>query len=184
MAAEWQEELKNNTRLRMGLWAILSIVGLYFFLVLDDYQKTLISEFQTQETELGHLQAIFSDTAWKTRSKQTQKALLPLDEKLWPANSQGLAQADMQAWLNESIKLAKLKKTRIEVENPVPLENNADIWQISAKISAQFDLKGMYYLLYRIGIHKKWSRIEQLNIRRGKKSRFTMTVLAYFRAPL
>ncbi|MDM8547259.1 hypothetical protein QUF61_12250 [Candidatus Venteria ishoeyi] len=180
---ELLEELRNNTRLRLGIWLILAILLLYGLLKLGKVQQTLQTEYQQAAQQHIQLQDIHEQTFWLERAKQARALRVEVEDKLWQSASKGLAQADLQAWLNRWIKISKLSKPKLNVESAFVLPEQSNIWQVSAQLNAEFDAKALQLLLNKIAENPQWLVVERLDIQNNqRKPRFKLSVKAFFQA--
>lgn len=177
------QELRTNVRLRLGLWLIAAILGLYGILIMDDYRQKLITDYQNQATRFMQLQSVINETQWETRVEQLRALKIPLEEKLWKATSKGLAQANLQTWLDIQAKAAKLEIYRLTVEEPIETSEKPALWQISAQMDGVFVSQGVETLLQLFSQHSQWVIVERLDIQAPPNGRFTLVVTVYFQAP-
>jgi len=133
-------ELRKNTRLRAGLWLIVAISISYLVLLLNDYQVKLQQEHQSASTRLNQLQTITSQTQWLERAAQAQALRSQLQVKFWQANTQGLAQATFQKWLDTEMKRAKLiKKAYLRIKSVLEMPNDTNAWKVTATSTVHCD---------------------------------------------
>jgi len=178
-------ELRKNTRLRAGLWLIVAISISYLVLLLNDYQVKLQQEHQSASTRLNQLQTITSQTQWLERAAQAQALRSQLQVKFWQANTQGLAQATFQKWLDTEMKRAKLiKKAYLRIKSVLEMPNDTNAWKVTARIDAPFTQRSLNRLLFAIAQHPLFIVTERLEIRHSRTPRFTLIVSAYFKAPV
>ncbi|WP_353572297.1 hypothetical protein [Candidatus Albibeggiatoa sp. nov. BB20] len=180
---ELLSELKKNTRLRMGLWSIIGIVGFYCLLLLNDYSVELQGQYQAKVSHLVRLQDVTSQDEWIQRAEYAQSAKLSLENKLWTAASKGLAQADFQAWLTGQVNAAKIQKNKMIVEEAKDASRQANIWLVVAKLEGIFEAEALERLLLNLAQHPKWVVIDSFEVRQSNRSpRFTLLVSVYFQA--
>ena len=178
-------ELRKNTRLRAGLWLIVAISISYLVLLLNDYQVKLQQEHQSASTRLNQLQTITSQTQWLERAAQAQALRSQLQVKFWQANTQGLAQATFQKWLDTEMKRAKMiKKAYLRIKSVLEMPNDTNAWKVTARIDAPFTQRSLNRLLFAIAQHPLFIVTERLEIRHSRTPRFTLIVSAYFKAPV
>jgi hypothetical protein len=177
------QELRTNVRLRLGLWLIAAIIGLYGILTLDDYRKKLIKDYQSQSNHFMQLQSVINETQWGARVEQIRALKIPLEEKLWKATSKGLAQANLQTWLDMQAKAAKLEIHRLTVEEPIETKEKPALWQVSAQMDGVFVSQGLETLLQIFSQHSQWVIIDRLDIQAPPNGRFTLVVTVYFQVP-
>ncbi len=175
-------ELRQNFRLRLGVWVILALTMSYVVLVLNDYRKHLQQDYQEALTRLHQLHLIAKQTQWSQRAKQAQELRGQLEARLWQANSKGLAQAMIQSWLQEEVYFARIEEPRSQVETAQVVPKHPQLWQVTAKLDGIFVPKRLQSLLSTIGQSRQLVIIERLDIRYSNTSRFTLVFSAYFAA--
>ncbi|ALG67807.1 hypothetical protein [Beggiatoa leptomitoformis] len=174
-------ELQNNIRLRLGLWFILFILSAYGLLLLNDYRYKVMGEYTEANKRLAQLQSITQQQYWLERKQQVQTLRLDTESHLWLANSKGLAQANVQAWLSNQLKVAGIKEPRIKAEAAIDATQTAlNLWQVTAQVEAPFSVNSVNTLLLAITQNPQWLIIERFEIRSGQSMRFTLVVTAYF----
>ncbi|MCV6638521.1 hypothetical protein [Candidatus Albibeggiatoa sp. nov. NOAA] len=180
---ELLSELKKNTRLRVGLWLIIAIIGFYSLLLLNDYAVALQGQYQSKVTHLARLQDVTSQDEWIQRAEHAKSAKITLENKLWTAASKGLAQADFQAWLDGQIKAAKIQKTKMIVEEAKDAPRQNNIWLVTAKLDGIFEATALERLLLNFSQHSQWVVIDSFEVRQSNRSpRFTLLMSVYFQA--
>jgi len=174
-------ELKQNTRLRIGVWLILAILAGYGLMLLDEERQSLAKEHESKLGHLTRLKGVVSQTQWTQRIQQINQVKVFFEEKLWRANTKGLAEADVQSWLDFRTK--KLENSRVKVENAVDMDNQSNLWMVSADVRADFTPKAFQQLLYNLYFNQ-WLVVERSNVsNKGNKPRFSVGVRVYFQKP-
>lgn len=173
-------ELRHNTRLRMGIWLIAALLLSYFVIRLHDYQTQLKQNHHAVLTRLVQLQTISDQVQWIERAQQTQTLRNQLQAKLWQADTKGLAHATFQQWLNKTSDKTKLTGLRLQVQSVVEVPKTKNLWQVSAKLKADFNAESFNSLLLAIVEHARLIVTERLEIRKLSKPRFTLILTAYF----
>jgi len=174
-------ELRKNTRLRAGLWFIIGLLLSYIILLLNDYQGTLQQAHQNAIKRLNQLQSVAHQTQWLERASQAKALRTQLEVKFWHANTQGLAQATFQKWLDTQVNSAKMKKANLRIQSTFALPKQPNIWKITARLDASFTRQSLHQLLLAMAKHPQFIVTERLQIRNQNRiARFTLIVSAYF----
>jgi hypothetical protein len=174
-------ELRKNTRLRAGLWLIVALLISYIVLLLNDYQTQLQQAHQNALTRLNQLQTIANQTQWLERAAQAQTLRTQLEVKFWQANTQGLAQATFQKWLNTEMNRAQIKKkAHLRIISTIEMPKYTNVWKITARLDAPFTPQSLEMLLLAIAQHPLFVVTERLEIRHSRTPRFTLIINAYF----
>ena len=175
-------ELRANTRLRLGIWLILIILLSYTLLLLDDHKQELIQQYANAQAQLNKLETIAEQKQWQQRQAEADNLRLELDAKLWQASSQGLARADFQAWLSITLRHTELSKARLKVENIEVLSGTPKLWKVSARIDGAFKADPLMQLLRDISKNPKIIVVDHLDIPANGSKRFSLQISAYFQA--
>lgn len=176
------KELHNNARLRIGLGLIALILASYIFLLLDEYRQKLQTEHETQVKRLAQLEGVTRQTEWTQRASDARALMVELQDKLWRANSKGLAQANLQAWLDSQIKAATITDTRLTIESTVDSTKYENLWQVTAQINGNFTASSLDTLLLAFAKNPQWVMVDRLEIYRTKPAKFLLVVTAFFQA--
>jgi hypothetical protein len=172
-------ELRQNSRLRAGLWLIIAILLGYSVVLLDDYQSQLKKAYQDSLTRLNQLRGIVQETQWVERALQAKELREQLEVKFWQANSPGLAQAQFQKWLNSQMERARLEKAYLRMESTLEMPKFPQVWRVTARIDANFEADKLNILLLAIADYPLFIVTDKLEIR--NITRFTYIVTAYFK---
>ncbi|MDY6992248.1 MAG: hypothetical protein SVR94_06535 [Pseudomonadota bacterium] len=173
-------EVRQNTRLRRGLWLIIALMLSYLTLGLHDYLEQQRVRYQEAASHLTRLQGLAQQKQWRERALQAQELHEQVEAQLWQAETPGLAQATFQEWLNQQIKSAQVDNPRLEVESALEVETLEQLWQVTAKLTASFKPINFHRLLFFIAKNPQIMVIEHLEVILIGHPRFTLVVRAYF----
>lgn len=188
-------KVKDNPRLRLGLWLIVGIVWLYGVLLLRDASLLASSELAMLGKKVARLQAESAQTAWVTRVAPAEALQVNLESRLWREGTIGLAQATFQDWLTQGVQQANLARPVVTAasQEEATAEKNASLntapallnhlWRVSAKLGFDFTPQGLYAFLGRLEGHDKQVIVENLTIRGSPTPRAEIVVVAYFQKP-
>jgi hypothetical protein len=201
---ELVSQLKDNPRLRWGLWCILGILWFYGILLLGDEVQLAQTQFQSVEASIARSRAQESQKEWPERVAPAKLLAVELEGRLWLAATQGLAQAAVQDWLNQAAAQAGVAKPRITMTALDETQSNdprrapssssstapespaappADLWKIRAKVELEFAPGAFMALLSAIESSQKQLIVETLTIRREPVPRAEIVLVAYFQRP-
>lgn len=176
----WQE-WRSNARLRWGMWLIVLMMGIYSILFVDDYRQQLRADYIAQGDKLRQLQSVNAQQVWTQRSQQSAQVLKGLEAQVATAGSQGLAQANFQAWLNRQFFNAQLVNPRLQVE-PAQKLSDIGLWRVTAKIDGKYTPENMLRFLRTIAIHSKLVVVDKLHIRTiGRDQHYNLILQTYFK---
>jgi len=177
--AQAQRELQQNTRLRMGVWLIVIIGLVYLALVQSDRLTEAYNEFADQLQQLDRVESVQTGSDWADELAAEKALAEDLSGELWKAESQGLAQASLQASLDNIISDLNLGNARIRSGVMQPAAELPDVWQIQAQLEGRYRAGAELQLLYAIATHPEKLTIDRLDLSR-QNSRLVVLVSAYF----
>ncbi len=173
-------ELRNNTRLRLGVWFIIGLSFSYSIMLLNDYQIKKQQSYKAVVERLSQLKTIANQSKWTDRAIEIQQLRKQLQSKLWQANTKGLAQATFQQWLRTVSK--KIDVKRLQVDPALDVAKYTDIWQVTAKLRGQFNKQDLAELLLKIATHSSIVVTEMLDVYESKDHlKFVIILKSYFR---
>ncbi|MCK5877571.1 MAG: hypothetical protein KAG43_08045 [Candidatus Marithrix sp.] len=175
-------ELRSNTRLRLGVWLIMGLLLGYSIMLLDDYRLKTQQEYTSVIARLSQLKTIANQSQWLDRNIKIQQVREQVQGQLWPANTKGLAQATFQQWLRTITKQLKIETQQLIVDPALDLPKYNNIWQVTAKIRGKFTNKNLTAFLLKIATNPSIVMTEMLDVNVYKDQlRFIIIVRAYFR---
>ncbi|MFK5969345.1 MAG: hypothetical protein QM487_04390 [Candidatus Marithrix sp.] len=173
-------ELRNNTRLRLGVWFIIGLLFSYSIMLLNDYQIKKLQSYKNVVERLSQLKTIANQSQWTDRAIEIQQVREQLQAKLWQANTKGLAQATFQQWLRTVSKQMDIK--RLQVDPALNVAKYTDTWQVTAKLRGQFNKQDLTELLLKIATHPSIVVTEMLDVYESRgQLKFVIILKAYFR---
>ena len=187
--------VKDNRRLRLGLWLAVGIFWLYGVLLLRDEARLATTDYQTLAKKTARMQAQLNQSEWKERVEPVLALQFELESRLWREGTIGLAQATFQDWLNQAVQQSNLTRAVVTVaaqeESTSQTINKGkaasgldnDLWKVSAKVAFDFVPKGLYALLGRLEGHDKQIVVESLVVRSLPSPRAEMVLVSYFQKP-
>ncbi len=177
----WRAELGANRRVMAGLLVAAALAAVYGLVLLHRASETMR---QAHVGEMQHLQrvvAVAGERDWKQRTETSAGVLGALRERLWLAESDGVARANIQDWaiaLGREVGLTVLE-VRTEVAQPKLLP--PDVRQITATITAQPSESALIALLARIDKAPHLGVIDRLNVRQQPGPMLEMVLVSYAR---
>ena len=120
------QELRSNLRLRLGLAVIVSILVLNALLDWRDALAVSVDEHRRLLTQLARLSQHQEADQWQVRAAEAAEVLMQARAQLWRQSSAGLAQAQVQDWLNRLLRQSGATAVSVRVIEPeVALETSA-----------------------------------------------------------
>src|SRR5437763_256534 len=95
----WWAELRTNRRAMIGLLLIIVLAaGDGFFLLRDATQRQRVA-YDRELVRLQRVAAAAQERDWPQRAAASAALRAELDARLWAADSDGIARADLQDWV-------------------------------------------------------------------------------------
>ncbi|MCC6135403.1 MAG: hypothetical protein IT491_08500 [Gammaproteobacteria bacterium] len=184
IATGWWEpaidEWRRNLRLRLGVLALVVILAGYGLLALADQLKPLRAEHQRLRQQLVNVRNLAEQRFWEDRLTAARALRVQMESRLWRADSRGLANADVQNWINAQLKTAQITPTRVQVEPARELTDHPGLWEVTARLDAPLALENLRELLRLIEGDSRLTVVERLEALPGNPPRFLLGMKAYF----
>ncbi len=175
------QELEANTRLRVGLWAIVAILLLYASLVLNDVREELETEFLRLNEKVRDVSSVSAQRSWLIQADESRVLKMQAESSLWSSRSEGLAQATFQTWVDQQLSGVHVKNVRTSM---LPVEEKTgiiDLWEVSLRIQGEAEPAELQRLLFKMESLDKVTIIETLKIYNDRRKAFDLTATAWFR---
>ena len=128
---EGLELFRRQPRLRAGVWVVTALLLLNLVFVLADARRELEPEIQRTANLHARLERVLADADWSERAVAAQARLEALEDRLWQAESTGLARAEFQSWLERQ---AGDLAVNVEMGVPLALEDLPGFHRIAASL--------------------------------------------------
>lgn len=112
------EELRDNPRLRVGLVLVVAILVGYGLLEWRDRQEVAVGEYKRLLGQVARMGQPQQPAKWARRASEAEEALQQARGQLWRNASTGLAQAQVQDWLNGLLRKVDAKSASVRVAEP------------------------------------------------------------------
>lgn len=175
------QQIQENPRLRLGLWAVLGIIVVYLLLVIADSRAATHEESRQLADRLARLARLSEEGNWTTRADEARGRLLDLEQRLWRTSSRGLAQAEFESWLLQQAEDAGFSRSRVDTESPVELEDAPGYWVVTSELQTLLDSDSLYRFLLLVEGNDKLVVVSQLQASDRGQTRASMTLSGYYR---
>lgn len=181
VAAAWLSELRGNRRALAGLLLILVIVAGDGFVLLRSATAEKHAEHARELTRLQRVIAVGQEHDWPRRAAASRALRAQLEGRLWTADSDGIARADLQDWLTTVARDVGLSTIEVRIELAAPKSLPPDMRQVTATITAQPDEPALIKLLDRIAQAPHVAVVERLSVKQRPSPYLEMVLTAYAR---
>lgn len=197
-------EVRQNTRLRVGLYLIVAVFWLYGLLVLRDHIAREKESWQGIESRIARVKSTAATADWTSRAQDVRAALSEYERLVWREGSIGISQATLQEWLQRSFTSAGVIVRAMQVSSqesasPSVASTNAanasasqagnagnplsDLVVIRIRAQVEFRPQSLYAWLLSLNRDRLEKRptvsIENLTIRSGQPAIADIEVLGY-----
>ena len=182
LKAAWQRvrsELAANLRLRLGAWAVAFIVLFYTVLVQGDRVAAAYDEYADGADRFARAERLRGQGEWSELLAAEQARNEQLSALFWEAETQGLAEASLQAALQELLRPLEFRNMRIQSGVSQPVLDVPGLWQIQAQVNAGYRQGAELQLLHKIATHPRKLVVNRLDLV-PQNRRLLLIVSAYF----
>jgi hypothetical protein len=145
------------------------------------------------ETDSVRLRKQIETNLWQQRKQQSQVLKAVLLERMWTAQTPGLAQANFERWLRERLSHYRIEpqqqiQTRfVAASRQIPgggtKDPLSDVQRMSTKIVIPFDQAVLAGLLADLAEAEKAVVVDHLNVRSGRNARVDIDISAFYYSP-
>ena len=176
---DFRAEFEVNARLRAGVWSIAVVVLFYLVLVQSGRVSVAHDDFAADATRLARAEGLLQREDWPQLLEAERAANQALESAFWQAETQGLAQAQLQAALAGIAGRLNLRQVRIQPGLIQPVPEVAGVWRVQAQFSASHDSGAQLQVLHALATHPKKLIVDRLDMVRGR-ARLVVILSAYF----
>ena len=182
LKAAWERvrsELAANLRLRLGAWAVAFIVLFYAVLVQGDRVGAAYEGYVDGADRFARAERLRGQGEWSELLAAERLRNEQLSVLFWEAETQGLAEASLQAALQDLLKPLEFRNMRIQSGVSQPVPDVPGLWQIQAQVNAGYRQGAELQLLHKIATHPRKLVVNRLDLV-PQNRRLLMIVSAYF----
>jgi hypothetical protein len=164
--------------LLVALAFTLAAAGLTILDGIDTKMRRTLAEGQDQ---LGAIEHLGDDDAWRQRRAETDLLRVQAEGRLWEAESDGLAQANFQAWILEQANRAGMAQLDIRTSVNFNANNPLKLRQLTAQVTGRFEANALLALLRSIASHDRLLVVNRLEVQTVPFPRFEMLLGTFLR---
>lgn len=177
--ARLRAELVANTRLRAGAWAIAAILAVYGLLVQSDRVEAAYTTYMGDADRLARAQDLLTREDLPALLEAERQRDATLTERFWHAETQGLAQAQLQAAVAALTSDLEFRSPRVQSGAILPVDYAPGLWRVQAQFSGIYEPGMELRVLHALATHPKKIVVDRLDLRRRDR-RMTLLVSAWF----
>ena len=134
---DFRAEFDTNARLRGGVWVIAAVLLFYLALVQSERVTVAYDSYEADESRLARAEALLERQDWPQLLTAERTANQALQKAFWQAETQGLAQARLQAALANIAGVLELRDVRIQPGLTQPVPDVPGVWRVQAPVQRQ-----------------------------------------------
>ncbi len=177
--ARLRGELAANPRLRAGAWAVAAILAVYGLLVQSDRVEAAYVTYTADAERLTRARALLTRDDLPALLEAERERDSALAERFWQAETQGLAQAQLQAALGDIVGELEFRNPRIQSGAIIPVDYAPGLWRVQAQFNGIYEPGSELLALHALATHPKKIVVDRLDLRRRDR-RMTLLVSAWF----
>jgi hypothetical protein len=174
-------ELKSNRRAVAGLLLIAALLAGYGVVALEDAAGVARTTYSHELANLARVIAVGRELDWPAHAEESTAARKRFEARLWTAESEGVARADIQDWIGVVCREVGLQTLDVRIDLSKPADLPADLRRITATIAARPAEKALVALLERIDRSPRLLVIDRLNVRQAPDPMLEMVLVGYAR---
>lgn len=172
-------EFAENPRARSGAWLILGLVAVYGLLVQSDRLQAVRDAYAEEAARLARSETLRGGEDWTQLLAAEREASRVLEAAFWQAETEGVAQARLQAVLTDLAKGLDLRRPLIRSGVSQAVPEVPGIWLVQTRLTCRYRPGAELQILYRLATHPKKLVVERLDVWR-ETARMAVIVSAYF----
>jgi hypothetical protein len=172
-------ELRRNKRALGGVLLIVALLAGYGMLMLDDATAGLRAGYLETGRQLDRLRALAQEKDWTQRAADSTALRRSLEQRLWQADSEGVARADLQDWVTNAARAAGLERLQVTIDLTRPKELPADLRQVTARITGAQSEAALEGFLDRVGSEPRLIVVERLHAQQHPFPLLEMTLASW-----
>ena len=175
-------ELAGNARLRWGVWLILGLVLLYCVLLQSDRVAVVHDDYAAEAERLARAEVLLARRDWPELLEAERGVHRTLETAFWQAETEGLAQAKLQAALAGTLEGLDLDQPLIRSGVSQPVPGLPWVWRVQTRLDTAFRPGMELRMLHALATHPKKLIVDRLDLRRRTRQDSYMTLIlsAYF----
>ena len=177
--ANLRAQLAANPRLRAGAWAIAAILAVYGLLVQSDRVEAAYATYAGDAERLVRARDLLTRDDLPALLRDERERDRALTGRFWQAETQGLAQAQLQAAVSEIVGDLEFRNPRIQSGTILPVDYAPGLWRVQAQFTGVYEPGAELMALHALATHPKKIVVDRLDLRRRDR-RMILLVSAWF----
>lgn len=171
----------QTARLRYFTLLGLMILGAHGVLTVADRRDALVKDYEQDRDLMARLRSASAQSEWLKHSERAQGQLVALLRSLPLAKTDGQAQAETRAWLEEQGKEGNLQNVTIRVEDSLEVPGHPGMRQVLARLDGAASLMEVRGFLRSLSLALPWVQAQRMELSEGQPGKVSVIVRSYYR---
>ena len=179
--SKWLRDNLATFRSRFLLVALAFTLVAGGLTVLDGIGTKMRQTLAEEQARLGAIEHLSDSDAWRQRRAESDLLRVQAEGRLWEAESDGLAQANFQAWILEQANHAGMGRLDIRTSINSNTNNPLKLRQLTAQITGRFEANPLFGLLRSIASYDRLLVVNRLEVQTEPFPHFEMLLGTFLR---
>jgi Type II secretion system (T2SS), protein M subtype b len=179
--SKWLRDNLATFRSRVLLVALAFTLAVGGLTVLDGIDTKLRRTLAEEQAQLGAIEHLSDSDTWHQRRAETDLLRVQAERRLWEAESDGLAQANFQAWIIEQANQAGMGQLDIRTSINSNANNPLKLRQLTAQVTGRFEAHALLALLRSIASYDRLLVVNRLDVQTVPFPHFEMLLGTFLR---
>lgn len=183
MMGKVQTRLETEPVLRAAVWIVVALVLLNFIFVVGDWRRESVPQIQQMHDQYRRLEQVLNEADWRARSEAARAHLEAMQDRFWSAESEGLARAEFQVWLERTANRTNFDILQIELRPLVAVDDLPGWYRLGATLTGSSDPAALVRFLGVLADGDRLVIVDGLNFGGGNaRSRIDLHAVVRFEA--
>lgn len=194
-ARAWlNSQLAQAERLHSMLAVAAAVILLALLVGAISTANQSVRDLRAAQTELARLKQQVRDGSWSERKLQSETLRFQLYERLWTAETAGLAEASLDRWLRERFDKQGVRPDAIRVQRSAVQASEpgtergartplSGVQRMTAKVTMPFEPEAVLEVLNAVAASEKVLVVDRLLMRGGRNSLIEMDISTFVMLP-
>jgi hypothetical protein len=179
--SKWLRDNLATFRSRLLLVALAFTLAAGGLTILDGIASKLRRTLVEGQGQLGAVEHLGDGDTWRQRRAESDLLRVQAEGRLWEAESDGLAQANFQAWILEQANNAGMGQLDIRTSINSNANNPLKLRQLTAQVTGRFEANGLFALLRSIAGYDRLLVVNRLEVQTVPFAHFEMLLGTFLR---
>jgi hypothetical protein len=179
--SKWLRDNLASFRSRFLLVALAFTLAAGGLAVLDGIDAKMARTLAEEQDRLGAIEHLSGNDTWRQRRAESDLLRVQAEGRLWETESDGLAQANFQAWILEQANHAGMGQLDIRTSINSNPNNSLKLRQLTAQVTGRFEANGLFTLLRSITSYDRLLVVNRLEVQTVPFPHFEMMLGTFLR---